>query len=72
MILRRDQRADLHGGSATPGSESVGSGTVDTELPLDVTDRGQYESAAGTLVRAALDRPDIERSVKRAMANLMT
>ena len=46
--------------------------TVDTELPLDVIDREQYESAAGTLVRAALDRPDIERSVRGAMAGLTT
>ena len=40
--------------------------TVDTELPLRAVEQEQYESAAGALVRTALERPDIERSVKSA------
>ena len=58
-------------GTATPGSQSDGSGIADAEQPLDAAERAKFMSAAGTLVYAALDRPDIQLSVKCVMADLM-
>ena len=58
-------------GSPTPGSKTVGSGIADAEEPLDADERAKYMSAAGTLVYAALDCPDIQYSVKCVMSDLM-
>ena len=58
-------------GSPTPGSKTVGSGIADAEEPLDADERAKYMSAAGTLAYAALDRPDIQHSVKCVVADLM-